>query len=106
MSQSKWMYLAVASATVALVAAPSFVIWLLLPIGPVVLLRAACRDANCRWASGVMRVFSVATLLAALMHLAAVGPSEGGALVALAATLPYIAAMEQLAVSRAEERSP
>ncbi|MGC1272076.1 MAG: hypothetical protein WBC44_00105 [Planctomycetaceae bacterium] len=93
----EWAILVVGAA--ATVAVADYVLWpwLLLPIGPALLLRAAKRENLLPRMAGLMRVFSVATLGAILVQLASAVPSAGIAIAALGGTVLYLAGVERLA---------
>jgi hypothetical protein len=95
-SNAEWAILAVgAAATVAVADFPLWP-WLLLPVGPALLLRSARREQLISRTAGPMRIFSVATFGAVLVQLASAVPATGVAIAALGGTFLYLAGLERL----------
>lgn len=95
--EAEWAILAVGAAATVAVADYRLSPWLLLPVGPALLLRLAKRENLLPRMSGLMRVFSVATLGAILVQLASAVPTAGIAIAVLGGTVLYLAGVERLA---------
>ncbi len=94
---AEWAILAAGAALTVAIADPVLWPWLLVPIAPALLLRAARRGQLFSRIAGLIRVFSVATLGAVLVQLSAATPSAGVAVAVLGGTVLYLAGIERLA---------
>lgn len=95
--QTEWAIVVVGAIATVAVADVALMPWLLIPVGPALLLRAAKREQLLSRTAGLMRLFSVATFGAVLVQLAAAMPATGVTIAALGGTLLALAGMERLA---------
>ena len=92
----EWSILAVGGALTATIAHLTIALWLLLPVGPALLLWKARREHVSIRLTAPMRIFSMATFGAILVQLASAMPSTGIAIAALGGTCIYLAGLERL----------
>lgn len=92
----EWSILAGGGGLTVVVAHLAIAPWLLLPVGPALLLTAARREHLLLRTAAPMRIFSVATFGAVLVQLVAAMPSTGVAIAALGGTFLYLAGLERV----------
>lgn len=98
-----WTLAAGSAATVALLE-PSLLPWLLLPVAPALLVRAAGGEAPLNCGPRVMRLFAAATLAAVFFQLVATPPDAIETVLLPAGTILFLGAVERLAVSSSDWR--
>lgn len=90
-----WTLAAGSAAAVSLLE-PSLLPWLLLPIAPALLLRAAGGEARLNCGPRVMRLFAAAALAAVLFQLASAPPTALETAALLMATVLFLGATERV----------